>query len=143
MSYTYEYPRPCVTVDMVVFRKQGDALEVLLIRRKHPPHKDKWAFPGGFINMDETLEEAAERELREETGLTGIHFKQLYTYGDVHRDPRARVITVVYFGMAGNDHSMVKAGDDAKEARWFAADKVPEMAFDHDKILGLAMDKIK
>jgi len=142
MTYTYEYPRPCVTVDMAVFRKQDDVLEVLLIQRKYPPHQDMWAFPGGFINMDEALEEAAHRELKEETGLTGISLKQLYTFGDVHRDPRARVITVVYFGMAEYDHSMVKADDDAKEARWFAADQVPEMAFDHHKVLEIAMNRL-
>ena len=142
MSYTYEYPRPCVTVDMVVFRRNGDALEVLLIQRKYPPHQDMWAFPGGFINIDETLEDAAKRELKEETGLSGIKLKQLHTFGDVHRDPRARVITVVYYGMSDFEKSVAKADDDAKAACWYAVGKVPEMAFDHHKVLLMALDKL-
>ena len=142
MSYTYEYPRPCVTVDMVVFRRNGDALEVLLIQRKYPPHQDMWAFPGGFINIDETLEDAAARELMEETGLTSVKLKQLHTFGDVHRDPRARVITVVYYGMSDFDKSEVKADDDAKAAGWYPVEEVPEMAFDHHKVFVMAMDKL-
>ena len=143
MSYTYEYPRPCVAVDIVVFRQNGTTPEVLLIQRKFQPYKDNWAIPGGFINMDESLLETGERELAEETGLTGVSLQQLHTFGDLHRDPRARVISVVYYGITELNKSEVRGGDDAKQATWFPVERVPQLAFDHEKILEMAWNKIK
>lgn len=143
MSYTYEYPRPCVSVDCIIFRKADDRVKVLLIKRLNPPYQDMWALPGGFIDMDETLSESAARELKEETGLEGIELTQLYAFGDPGRDPRARVITVTFFGFAGGDISKVKAADDAKEACWFNVDELPELAFDHDKMIGMALNRVE
>ncbi len=143
MSYTYDYPRPCVTVDIVVFRKNGTIPEVLLIQRKFQPYKDSWAFPGGFIEMDESLLEAAERELAEETGLTGVSLQQLHAFGDLHRDPRARVISVVHYGIAELNKSEVRGSDDAKQAAWFPVESTPQLAFDHEKILEMAWDRLK
>jgi 8-oxo-dGTP diphosphatase len=143
MSYTYEYPRPCVSVDCIVFRKADDRLKVLLIKRLNPPYQNKWALPGGFIDMDETLEQSAARELKEETGLDGIELSQLYAFGDPGRDPRARVITVTFFGFATGDVSGVKASDDAKEAGWFNVDELPELAFDHNNMIEMALNRVE
>ena len=141
MPYTYDYPRPCVSVDAIVFRMHGDVREVLLIRRLNPPFKDMWAFPGGFLEMDETLEECGYRELQEETGLTGVKLTQLFAFGDVHRDPRTRIITVAYVGIVDLKDSEVKGGDDAGEARWHPVNNVPPLAFDHDRMLAMALQK--
>ena len=107
MPYTYQYPRPCVTVDIVVFRATDKGYCILLIKRKNEPFKDAWALPGGFIEMQETLEESAARELREETGLTGVELHQLGTFGDPDRDPRGRTITVAYYAL-DNSNTEVK-----------------------------------
>ena len=121
-----------VTVDAVVFSVSPDTRRVLLIRRGQEPYKDKWVFPGGFVEIDEELEKAAARELEEETGLTGVALEQLCTFGRVGRDPRGRVITVVYVGLCENGNCKVKGNDDAAEARWFDVENLPEMAFDHE-----------
>src|SRR5581483_12328951 len=97
MAYSYEYPRPSLTVDCVVFGLDEENLKVLLIERDLEPFKGKWALPGGFVRLDETLDEAARRELREETGVTNVYLEQLYTVGDINRDPRERVVTVAYY----------------------------------------------
>ena len=131
-KYIYEWPRPMVTVDAVVFSVSPDTRRVLLIRRGQEPYKDKWVFPGGFVEIDEELEKAAARELEEETGLTGVALEQLCTFGRVGRDPRGRVITVVYVGLCENGNCKVKGNDDAAEARWFDVENLPEMAFDHE-----------
>ena len=135
MSYTYEYPRPCVTVDVALFRKHHDKEEILLIQRKNPPFEGMWALPGGFINMDENLSEAAFRELKEETGLTPRTLFQYRTYGDVYRDPRHRTITIVYYGFIDFEVSQPLSGDDAADAAWFSIQKLPPLAFDHTQII--------
>ncbi len=142
MSYTYKYPRPAVTVDIVIFLKEDNEHKVLLIKRKHPPFEGQWAFPGGFVNIDEELEAAAERELKEETGLQISGLLQLHTFGKLNRDPRGRTISVVYLGFANKENEHVEGADDAREAEWFPAGQVPQLAFDHNELLTLAIRKI-
>jgi len=133
MSYTYAYPRPAVTADCLIFKSgaSGDAL--LLIRRGKEPYKGMWALPGGFMDMDETLEETAERELEEETGLQGIRMKQFRAFSGLDRDPRQRTIGIVFYGFAPAD-AVAVAGDDAAEAAWFPLDRLPPLAFDHSLV---------
>lgn len=142
MPYTYEYPRPAVTVDAAVFRKNNGSCEVLLIRRGNEPFKGMWALPGGFVNMDETLEEAVARELKEETSLEGVDLEQLHTFSAVNRDPRHRTISTVFFGIIDHDSMEARAGDDAAEAHWFSIGSLPPMAFDHDRVVEMAVEKI-
>ncbi len=145
-GYTYEYPRPSVTVDMVVYAFFDNQLQVLLIERGGEPFKDQWALPGGFINMDESLEEAARRELEEETGVRDVYLEQLYTFGAPDRDPRGRVITVAYFVLLSADEAAqlhVRGGDDAHDARWWNMYNLPELAFDHDRILDYALQRLR
>lgn len=134
------YQNPAVTVDIVVSTIIEDKLKVLLIKRKYPPYKDHWAVPGGFVNIEkkETLEQTAQRELGEETGLKNIYLEQLYTYGDPDRDPRTRVITVAYFALVPYQKvkkQNIEASDDAKEAKWWSTSELPKLAFDHNRIL--------
>ena len=140
-SYTYEYARPSVTVDCVIFCKEADALKVLLIERKFPPYMGCWALPGGFMNMDETVEQCAQRELEEETGLKSVAVEQFYTFSAVDRDPRERVISVAHYALVRL--SEVQGGDDAALARWFAMDEIPSLAFDHDRVLRMAVNRLK
>ena len=132
-TYTYDYWRPAVTVDNVVYNFDGTHLNTLLVRRLRDPFKDKWAFPGGFIEENETLEEAARRELKEETGLTPRHLMEVGVFSDLDRDPRGRVITVAYASVVRPNQTAI-AGDDAKEAKWFPVANMPELAFDHEQI---------
>ena len=132
MSFTYKYPRPAITVDIIVLR---NSTEILLIQRLNEPFKDGWALPGGFVDMDETLENAAVRELEEETGLHGIDLKQFKAYSDINRDPRGRTISVVFSGISNQEYNAV-AGDDAKNVQWFDINDLPELAFDHEMIIG-------
>ena len=133
MPYCYKYPRPALTVDALVFSSDE---KVLLIQRKNPPFKGLWALPGGFVDMDETPEEAVVRELEEETGLSGIPFEQFHTYGAVERDPRHRTISVVFIGNVNNTSEFQPiGGDDAADAQWFSVDQLPNIAFDHKKII--------
>jgi 8-oxo-dGTP diphosphatase len=141
MSYTYKYPRPAVTVDMLIFRRDGNGLKILLIQRNHEPFEGKWALPGGFMDMDETLEAAAARELEEETGLKNIPLEQLKAYSALDRDPRHRTITVAFMGFL-NGNQKLKAGDDARKADWFSVDNLPPLAFDHSRIISDALLKI-
>lgn len=134
MSYTYKYPRPCVTVDIAVFRAVQDEFEILLIQRSHPPFEGHWALPGGFIDMDETLQASALRELEEETGIQKIELTQFKTYGDPGRDPRCRTITIVYYGFVP-ENTFTQAGDDARNASWFRISQLPPLAFDHKIII--------
>jgi 8-oxo-dGTP diphosphatase len=142
--YVYEWPRPMVTVDAVVFAHDRNGWKVLLIRRGHEPFKGQWAVPGGFVGMDEELEDAAARELREETNLAGVELTQLHTFGTCGRDPRGRQITIVFTGIAESATDDIKAGDDANQAKWFNIEKLPDnLAFDHDRVLEYAITQLK
>ena len=134
-KYTYDYPRPSVTVDMIVTKNVSSGLEVLLIQRLNPPFKDQWALPGGFVDIDETLEHAAVRELDEETGLKDVDLKQFKAYSEPGRDPRGHTISIVFTGQVNNNAKAI-AGDDAKNVDWFDVNKLPPLAFDHDVIIG-------
>ncbi len=137
-----DYPKPSVTVDVVIITLRGEELQALLIKRDLAPHKGKWAIPGGFVHIDESLESAARRELNEETGVTDVYLEQLYTFGDPGRDPRGRVISVAYIALVPAPLA-VEAGSDAREARWWPLNKLPALAFDHDKILQLALTRLR
>lgn len=140
-NYCYKYPHPAVTADCVIFGFDGVGIKVLLIQRGGEPYKDKWAFPGGFMNIDETIEECAKRELEEETGLKASSVEQFYTFTDVNRDPRERVITVAHYALVRLEE--VKGGDDARSAQWFVMNEIPSLAFDHDRILRMALNRLK
>lgn len=139
MPYTYDYPRPTVTADAAVFRDNGSGPQILLVKRGNPPFEGMWAIPGGFIDIDEPLADAAHRELEEETGLSGIDLKQYGAYGDVNRDPRHRTITVAYTGWIGNSKMEAVASDDASDCQWFAINELPELAFDHHLLIADAV----
>lgn len=141
MSYTYPYPHPAVATDCVVFGFDGKELQVLLIRRGVEPYKGLWAFPGGFMRIDETAEECAKRELQEETSLNIQLLKQLGAFSGVHRDPRERVVSVAFYALV--QPSEVAGGDDASHAEWFPLEEVPQLAFDHDFILRKAMQQLR
>jgi 8-oxo-dGTP diphosphatase len=143
MRFTYEHPRAAITVDCVVFGFDGGTLKVLLIRRGIPPFENAWALPGGFVRTDETLDEAARRELVEETGLEKVYLEQLYSFGAVDRDPRERVISVAYFALVRRADHLPAAATDAAEAAWFEAEKVPALAFDHAEILHTALERLR
>ena len=140
-KYCYKYPHPAVTTDCVIFGFNGERLQVLLIERGIEPYKGHWAFPGGFLKMDETAEEGAKRELKEETGLADAYIQQLHTFSNPDRDPRERVITIAYYALVKIQE--VKGGDDAASARWFPLDEIPPLAFDHDYILRMATQKLR
>jgi 8-oxo-dGTP diphosphatase len=142
--YTYEYPRPALTVDIVIFSIRRDKLNVLLVQRGKEPYLGKWALPGGFVNIDESLVSAAARELEEETGIEDVLLKQLFTYGDPGRDPRGRVVTVSYYSIIHQDiHFQPSGGSDTKQAKWLQIDKLPPLAFDHEDILSCALKTIR
>ncbi len=134
--------RPAVTVDVVIFNLADNELKVLLVRRAHPPFQGKWAIPGGFVHIDESLETAARRELEEETAVREVYLEQLYTFGAPGRDPRGRVITVAYFALLPGAVP-TRAGDDAAEAAWYSAYALPELAFDHAEILKYALQRLR
>lgn len=144
MPYTYEYPKPAVTVDCVVFGLDADQiLKVMLIQRNIPPFEGEWALPGGFVRLEESLEDAAMRELQEETGIKEIFLEQLYTFGTVNRDPRERVITVAYYALINLIEQKIQATTDARNAQWFALDEIPALAFDHNQILNVALQRLQ
>ncbi len=143
MAYTYEHPRPSVTVDVVVFTVRDGALQVLLIRRGQDPFKDRWALPGGFVREDESLEAAARRELAEETGVADVYFEQLCTFGDPGRDPRGHVITVAYYALIRSDEVTLRATADAAAAAWHPVGHLPALAFDHPTIVDAARDRLR
>jgi 8-oxo-dGTP diphosphatase len=143
MAYTYEHPHPAVTVDVAVFTVVRGRLAVVLVRRGQWPHSGKWALPGGFVGIDESLKRAAWRELREETGLKAAYLEQLGAFGRPDRDPRERVITVVYIALAAADRLELRAGSDARDARLFCLDELPELAFDHARIVRLATERLR
>ena len=140
-KYCYKYPHPAVTTDCVIFGFDGTRLQVLLVQRGIDPYKGRWAFPGGFLKMDESCEQGALRELQEETGLTGAYIEQFHAFSDPKRDPRERVITIAYYALVKIQE--VQGGDDAARADWFALDEVPPLAFDHDRILHEALKRLR
>ncbi len=137
------YERPSVTVDVVMMSLRQRDLQVLLIKRHAWPFENMWAVPGGFITMDESLETAAKRELQEETGLQDVYLEQLYTFGDPGRDPRTRVITVVYFALLDAERLPVKVPDDAADVGWFSVYELPPLAFDHGEILTYTLNRLR
>ena len=143
MPHSYKFARPALTVDCVVFGLDDEDLKVLLIERDLPPFEGQWALPGGFVRVDESLDDAALRELREETGLKKVFLEQLYTVGDLDRDPRERVVTLTYYALVRLSSHKVKAATDARQALWFAIDDVPKLAFDHQKIMTMAHERLR
>lgn len=143
MGCTYEYARPALTVDCVVFGFDEGDLKLLLIQRGLEPFKGKWALPGGFVRVDESLEEAALRELQEEAGLSKVYLEQLYTFGEVNRDPRERVVTVAYYALVKLGDHLPHGASDAQNAAWFAVNELPRLAFDHEEIIEAALQRLK
>ena len=143
--YHYEYPRPSVTVDCVVFGAdlEREHLEVLLIQRDVPPFEGAWALPGGFVLMDETLDEAAARELAEEAGVRDVFLEQLYTFGAPDRDPRGRVISVAYYALVKPGDYQARASTDARDAAWYSIDQLPDLPFDHAQIFETALERLR
>ncbi len=143
MTFTYKFARAALTVDCVVFGLDESDLKVMLIQRDLHPFCGKWALPGGFVRLDETLEEAARRELQEETGLEKVFLEQLYTYGAIDRDPRERVVTVAWYALVRLSDHRVIAATDARDAAWFGVHDLPKLAFDHDQILKQAYQRLQ
>jgi 8-oxo-dGTP diphosphatase len=143
MSFTYEYARPAMTVDCVVFGLDETDLKVLLIQRKLTPFQHSWALPGGFVRIDETLDEAARRELEEEAGVRDVYLEQLYTFGDLNRDPRERIVTVAYYALAKLSDHRIRAATDAMGVGWFGLDDLPKLAFDHADIVQRAHERLR
>lgn len=141
--YSYHYPHPAVTVDCAVFGLDEGYLKILLIQRDLEPFAGRWALPGGFIKMDESLDEAARRELEEETGVKRIYIEQLGAFGEPGRDPRERVVTVAYYAIVNLFEHRIKADTDARNAAWFPVDELPPLAFDHDGILKAALARLQ
>ncbi len=142
MMHEYEYPRPALAVDCVVFGLDADDLKVLLIQRALEP-RHKWALPGGFVHIDETLDDAARRELREEAGVTDAFLEQLYTFGELDRDPRERVVTVAYYALVKLGDHAIRAATDAEGVAWFSLDDLPPLAFDHRRIVEVAHERLR
>ncbi len=141
MSYTYDYPRPSVTVDMIICAWVEDDRKILLIKRAAEPFKNRWALPGGFVDKNEDLIDAAHRELKEETGLHGLELKQLGAFGKPGRDPRGHTISIV-FGAVVHETIPAIAADDADDARWFSLKSLPLLAFDHDEIISSVLSDL-
>jgi 8-oxo-dGTP diphosphatase len=141
-SYCYDHPRPALTVDIVLLHRAADEIEVLLINRARDPFAGQWAFPGGFVDKDESLEYASAGELAEETGLSGIRLEQIGAFGDPGRDPRGHTVSVVFTGVL-EDRPIVTAADDASEAAWHSALEPPNLAFDHNKILSTTLERLR
>lgn len=142
--YTYKYPRPAITTDTIIFGYDTteNKLKILLIKRKNEPFKNKWAFPGGFVDINETLEKAASRELKEETGLSNIKLNQLYAASKINRDPRGRTISIIFWTTIKINYN-IKGNDDATQAKWFNIEKTPKLSFDHEEIYKIAIKKLK
>jgi 8-oxo-dGTP diphosphatase len=143
MAHKYPFARPALTVDIVVFGLDAGDLQVMLIQRDLPPFEGRWALPGGFVRVDEPLDDAARRELVEETGLRDIYLEQLYTFGAVDRDPRERIVTVAYYALVNLEGHDVRASTDARNAAWFPVSDLPELAFDHHDILAAAHQRLQ
>lgn len=143
MAHEYEFPRPALTVDCVVFGLDEGGLQVLLIERDVKPFEGMWALPGGFVQMDESIDAAARRELGEETGLRNVYLEQLYTFGEPDRDPRGRVVSVAYYALVNLCDHNVQGATDARSAAWFAVDELPSLAFDHEMIIETAHERLR
>jgi len=141
-KYCYDYPRPSYTADCMIFKKISDDFKILLIKRGHDPFKNFWAFPGGFTDVGETSYDAAKRELKEETGLSVNRLTEFHTFDKPGRDPRGWTVTVVYFGFSENNATLVKAGDDAADVKWFSVKELPDLAFDHREIIERALKEL-
>lgn len=141
MSFTYRYPHPAITTDCIIFGSDGLLFHLLLVERGKDPFKGCWAFPGGFMEIEETVEACAVRELAEETGVRNVRLEQLHTFSKVDRDPRERVVSVVFMSYLRISDAMLKAGDDAHDVRWFPLEDLPALAFDHADILRVAMSE--
>ena len=139
--YTYPYPRPAVSVDIALLTGRTSPRRILLIRRKNLPFQGQWALPGGFVDQDEDLEPAAQRELAEETGITGLRLTQMQTFGKPGRDPRGHTVSIVYLSVLDSEPDGLRAGSDAAEARWFSTDALPTLAFDHSNIISVALKR--
>ena len=142
-TYTYKHPRAAIASDIVVFGYDGYQLHILLIERGVEPYKGMWALPGGFMLMDETIEECARRELREETSVSGAYLRQFGVFSDIHRDPRGRVVTVAFLALVSKADYHLLAGDDASRAEWFVHDELPPLAFDHNKIINEGLKHLR
>jgi len=144
MEFTYKYPRMLITVDALVFLKDdsNNTPKILLIQRKNIPFQGCFALPGGFVEMDETLKDAATRELLEETGLKGVELTQLGAFDKIDRDPRDRNICIAYYGFTTPENSSITGGDDAENAQWVSLSNLPELAFDHAEVIEFARKKI-
>jgi 8-oxo-dGTP diphosphatase len=142
MKYCYQYPRAALAVDCVVFGLD-EGLRIMLIQRDLPPFLGRWALPGGFVRLDETLEEAALRELREETGLSRVYLEQLRAFSALDRDPRERVVSMAFSALVKPSEHEVRAATDARDAAWFPVNDLPRLAFDHARIVGFAVDELR
>lgn len=140
---TNQIKRPELAVDCVVFGLDEDDLKIILIQRNAEPYRGKWALPGGFVGLKETLEAAAIRELREETGIRDVFLEQLYTFGAVNRDPRGRVVSVAYYALVNLRDHAIRATTDASSAAWFSVDDIPKLPFDHNRIIDVALMRLK
>jgi 8-oxo-dGTP diphosphatase len=143
MTYNYPFERANLAVDAVVFGLDEEDLKIILIERDLAPYEGRWALPGGFVHIHESLEEAAMRELREETGIHNLFLEQLYTFGDVDRDPRERVVSVAYYALVNLRDHQIKAATDARNAAWFSVDDIPPLPFDHNKIVDAALKRLQ
>ena len=142
-AFSYPYPHPAVTTDVVVFTIREGRLSILLVKRANPPYQGEWALPGGFLDIDEDLDACAARELREETGISGVYLEQLYTFGATDRDPRERVISVTYYALVPQDAlAAPRAASDASDVGWHAFEELPELAFDHAEIARMAHSRL-
>ena len=145
MAFKYEFERPGLTVDCVIFGLdlEEETLKVMLIQRDVEPYEGGWAIPGGFVRRGETLMEAASRELEEETGIEDVFLEQLYTFGDPNRDPRGWIVSVAYYALVSPDKHRIHATADARQAKWFPVTSVPRLAFDHQDILDKALERVR
>lgn len=143
MNDLQKYPRPSVTIDCVVFGYDGDTVSLLLINRKEQPFKNEWTLPGGFLFMEETPGETAKRILKDKTGLSDLFLEQLYTFGDLQRDPRGRVISIAYYTLVNPRLFNLVQGDAVTDLKWFAITKIPKTGFDHKEIINVALERLK